>query len=313
MPRIRFHSILISSLLALLSLGGCASLDSAGEADRPSLAEFDANMGQGVVLARLLGLDGSRQRQADEQRQRITELERQLEAERQAAGTLNEKFGLIIVPTKESQLADALDQAFAAAKTKHPVTLVSAAEMADLLASYDCQADHTERCAAQLLSYPGTQLLLVVTQLEQRPDKAIVTVRPYDAALGVQRPASTAELAVEGGRVSQQELLQFAEETVAAALAMARATPWSTRAFRREGDEFFLAAGERSGLKPGMLLSIHNPGRTVPAPTGGIAGWIPGAKKGALKVTALFGSDYAIAELLEGEPPSTADPLLLSE
>ncbi|NLO78726.1 MAG: hypothetical protein GX093_00155 [Xanthomonadaceae bacterium] len=320
---------LLAAALAV-ALSACATTDPKEIAEDPLLqqtflpqhADFD-NPGP---LQRLLTGDREEQRaRLEETEARLAQLERQLQAERArergaaapapaaaaaAADTLAVKVGLAISPEAGDALAQELARAFAEASAGHPIVLIDGAEMAKQMGAYGCAAGTARRCLEQLARYPGVQQLIAITAAKSSPGRIGLPLQLHDAAHGLSQEAATVELPARQDRVEPQALLALAEETLAATLSAARAAPWSTRAFNREGNDIFLAAGERSGLAPGMVLAVHGPGRAIAAPTGGLAGWIPGPRKGAVRVTALFGQDYAVAELIEGEPPTATDPLL---
>jgi hypothetical protein len=72
-----------------------------------------------------------------------------------------------------------------------------------------------------------------------------------------------------------------------------------------------ISAGQASGLKQGDGLWVRGWGEIVRAPTGAPAGWIPGERKGRLKVEQLFGRDFAACRLVEGKGPSAGDLIVL--
>lgn len=297
MPRTRLHAPVFYALLVSSLLIGCASTG-ADDADKPTLAEFDANLNQGVVLARILGLDGKKKE----------------EAERAARGqdeVLARKLGVVVSSSADIELAQDLVQAISSAQADHAVTLIPAAAMAQQLSAYACEPDQPAACTERLAIYPGAQQLIQITQLKTTQDQLQASIKIHDTAHGFEHAAQTLATPAEAGRATTQPLRNLADQILNAASTAASETPWSTRAFKQEGSDIFLAAGERSGLKAGMLLSIHESGRNITSPTGSFAGWIPGAQKGVLKVTALFGEDYAMAELVEGQAPTSADQLLL--
>lgn len=305
MPKTRLYTTALyttalSTLLASALLIGCASTR-VDDADRPTLAEFDANLNQGVVLARILGMDGKQKAQQEA-------------AASAKEGVLAAKLGVVVSDASHPELAQELVQAVAAAQADYPITLIPAPEMAQQLKAYGCEPSHLEGCIERLATYPGVQHLVQLAHLEADQGQVRATVQLYNATHGFKHaPVTLEQQTAAGGRANAQALRGLAAQILDAVSNAAAETPWSTRAFKQEGSEIFLAAGGRSGLKPGMVLTVHAPGRAITSPTGSLAGWIPGKAKGAIKVTALFGDDYAIAELVEGEAPGVMDPLLLEE
>lgn len=305
MLRIPYRALLTAFLSSAL-LAGCASTGS-HDADKPTLAEFDANLNQGVVLARILGLDKKKEAAAEENQASAGD------AAAAAPSVLATKLGLVLAGPVDAELAAGLDQALAAAQAEYPLVVISSAEMTRQLEAYGCQPERPEACAAQLASYPGVQQLLMISQQNAAAGKTAVTLQLLETAPQLKQPPQTIELVDSDAASPQAALDRLAKTIITDALSAARATPWATRAFKQEGSDIFLAAGKRSGLQPGMELTVHSPGRAITSPTGSLAGWIPGAPKGVIKITALFGEDYAIAELLQGAAPTPADPLLLRE
>ncbi|GBC62463.1 hypothetical protein DENIS_3435 [Desulfonema ishimotonii] len=60
----------------------------------------------------------------------------------------------------------------------------------------------------------------------------------------------------------------------------------------------------------GDELAVVSGGKLIKSPTGLPAGWIPGPTKGRLKVVQLFGKDFAVGKLIDGQGPKPADLLM---
>lgn len=292
----------------------------------PKHADFD---NPGLLQSLLTGNKKENEKKAAESEARIARLEKALQQEQLARetqqpqtvaapiqpqpGQLFEKMGLILPGSLTSDLQEKLAQALQASSHDYPVAVVSTQELGRQLQEYGCTTSQVDRCSEQLVIYPGVHYLAQISRLQVSEDQAVAELRLHDLQLGTTRAAVIVELPAADGEVTVRALRGLTDKIMTDVLTAARATPWSTRAFDQEQDEIFLAAGQRSGLEPGMVLAVHEQGRLVRSPTGSIAGWIPGAKKGELQVTQLFGDDYAIAELLDGQPPTPNDPVLKAQ
>jgi hypothetical protein len=309
---------------------GCATTDTTAITEDEALqqtmlpkhADFD---NPGLLQSLLTGNRKENEKKAEEAEARIARLEQALQQEQLAretrqqpvaaplqlrSGQLLEKVGLVFAADIAAPLQDQVEQALLASGTDFPVAVASTAELDKQLAAYDCAPFRLDGCGERLVVYPGVHYLAEISRLQVLANQAVAEVRLHDLAYGVKHAAIVVELPAVNGELSQRVLRGLTDKIMTDVLTAARATPWSTRAFDHEGGEIFLAAGERSGLQPGMVLAVHGKGRLVRSPSGGVAGWIPGPKKGELKVTGLFGDDYAIAELTDGEPPTPDDPVL---
>jgi hypothetical protein len=289
----------------------------------PKHADFE---NPGPLQRALTGDRRAQQTKLEEAEQRIARLEQQLQREELPAqpaqvrptpaerGSLAHKVGVLLDPRLTVAAPSALQQALDAAAQQHPVVLVPAAELEQQLAAYGCQPPSVEPCAERLAAYPGVHFVAEVGAVKAAPlDRVVTTARLHDTANGTSRTLGNIPLQTQDGELTPSAVHALADKIMMEVRAAARAAPWSTRAFNREGDEIYLAAGARSGLRQGMVLDVHEQGRPVRSPTGAIAGWIPGDKKGSVQVTRLFGEDYAVAKLVEGQPPAAGDRLLPAE
>lgn len=70
---------------------------------------------------------------------------------------------------------------------------------------------------------------------------------------------------------------------------------WEGRIALIQGDRIYVNAGQVSGLKPGDLLRVSEPGQDIFDPdTGSLIGRAPGRLKGTLEVVSYFGKDGSI-------------------
>ncbi len=82
---------------------------------------------------------------------------------------------------------------------------------------------------------------------------------------------------------------------------IARKLAWMGRIARVELNRYYITGGELTGLRPGQLLRVYEPGAPVQDPAnGGVMGLAPGRFKGLLKVTQNFGPDASVATLFTG-------------
>jgi len=321
---------LLAPALALL-LSACAANQkyeeiTKDEALRQTMLRDHVDTGPGLFK----DLFGSRSDEEQEQKlseaeQRIARLEQQLQRElialeqrqpTQAATPVRHegllpKMGLIVDGAVDPQLNRQLELAFRQAAATFPFAPVASATVQTQLQAYQCQTPADAQCAAQLATYPGLRLLALLQALGLDGNgKLRMRATLVDTVMSQSYALPELLLPTVDGQTAQASIQAAVDSLVLQALDKSRLAPWSTRAFSREGDTWFLAAGEQSGLKVGDVLEIRQPGRVVKAPNGTAAGWIPGATKGAVRVKGLFGDDLAAAELIEGSAP-TADDVLL--
>lgn len=88
-------------------------------------------------------------------------------------------------------------------------------------------------------------------------------------------------------------------------LASLRNRPWKAPVIEVEGQQVFIGAGERSGIKVGQVLVAMKPGKRVKNPATGVEMELPGTKIGTLKVESLFGQsdldEGAICSVVDGQ------------
>src|SRR5690625_4252636 len=325
---LRLH--LIFMLLLAVALSACATRDvsefTEDEVLQQTVLPKHADFENPGLLQRLISGDRHTDREkAAAAEARIARLEQelqraQLERETQTAaplapvqprpGQLLQKAGLVFADGISLALRSKLEQALLASGMDYPLAVASATELGQQLSAYGCNAARLAGCAQQLVAYPGVQYVVTVSRFELSTEQAVAEVQLHDLLQGVAKPAMLVELPAVKGGISQRALRGLTDKLMSDILQAARTVAWSTRAFDHDGHEVYLSAGQRSGLQPGMTLAVHSPGRLVRSPTGSVAGWLPGPIKGELLVKQLFGDDYAIAELTEGQPPAPTDPIL---
>ena len=76
---------------------------------------------------------------------------------------------------------------------------------------------------------------------------------------------------------------------------------WTTTIARIDGENIYLNAGKRSGIRIGDTLEVFSPGKEIFHPNTNLSlGWTTGKLKGAVRVTDLFGVDAALAKSVQG-------------
>ena len=81
-----------------------------------------------------------------------------------------------------------------------------------------------------------------------------------------------------------------------------RATEWSCRIVKVDGQYVYLNAGRLTGLMPGDKLVVYARGKEFIDPiTGRSLGFAPGEQRGIIEVETLFGTDAAKAKIIEGQ------------
>ena len=193
-----------------------------------------------------------------------------------------------------------------------PVIVADPGRVRDMLASAGCLERRDLGCVSSSLGrYPGARMVILVEGFETTDTgSARLTVSVVDTGLGhryppmaIEAPAPSADdrnALVRGGLI----------RAVAFAVERSTGMPWYCRAFGQEGEQWYVTAGERSGLTPGDRLVVVSPGRVVKSPAGAPAGWIPGEPKGTLQVDALFGDDFSACTLTDGSAPAAEDLLM---
>ena len=76
---------------------------------------------------------------------------------------------------------------------------------------------------------------------------------------------------------------------------------WYTRIVKIDGDRVYLNAGRLTGLKVGDLMDVYEPGGGMGEQMAGISmNHLEGQRKGRLRVSQLFGTDAAMADITTG-------------
>ena len=89
---------------------------------------------------------------------------------------------------------------------------------------------------------------------------------------------------------------------------------WTTSVASIESNKVYLNAGKMTGLKEGDILEVRYSGRIVRhSLTGASLGRMPGAVKGKLKVSRVFGVDASEAEKVSGGSVATGDVVIMSK
>ena len=279
------------------------------------------------LFSSVFGSSKEDQKRQQENEQRLAELERKLQEKElasqntQPAAPVNAlaayqgsrtKLATVVTGAIDPTLQRRLQQAIDASSNRHPITTASPQQLADQLAQPACSEPASVECAERLAIYPGVRLVAVITPRVEGSQLS-GTLTMLDAAYGIAYKPSQFRIPALNGAVTEAALQGLADQIAYTAVDRAGIAPWTTRAFASSDGEWHIAAGGRSGLSVGDRLTIRGPGKLVRSPTGAPAGWAPGSVKGVLEVTSLFGTDFATAKLVEGQPPSPQDPLLKSE
>jgi hypothetical protein len=259
--------------------------------------------------------------------QRITQLERQLQEQQskpastadhpqdaQSASAPRIKIGLLLKEATPESLGNPLQNAIRDSAPDYPVSLVATHEIQDQLHGSGCKAENIAACLEKLAVYPGLRMLALIDHTQPASSSAaIIRITLADTAYGVIYPSFPIELPTANGHILPTAMRDLANKVLRGAVDRTQFAPWTTRAFSNKGERWYLAAGNRSGLKAGDFLEITAPGDLVKTPSGLPAGWIPGYRKGTLRIESLVGDDIAVAQLVEGQPPTPNDPILLSQ
>ncbi len=193
-----------------------------------------------------------------------------------------------------------------------PVIVADPGRVRDMLASAGCLERRDLGCVSSSLGrYPGARMVILVEGFETTDTGAArLTVSVVDTGLNHRYPPMAIEAPAPSA--DDRNALVRGGVTRAVAFAVDRTTemPWYCRTFGREGDQWYVTAGERTGLTPGDRLVVVGPGRVVKSPAGAPAGWIPGETRGTLRVESLFGDDFSACTLTDGSAPAAEDLLM---
>ncbi|KAB7622998.1 hypothetical protein [Alkalilimnicola sp. S0819] len=327
-----------ASALLILLIAGCGSSGPNTELERQQAGKSDTknpflqseaswDNDEPGLFDDLFG-NRKQEEQLAEQTSRIEQLERELirraaegsapsrTPERTAAleftGVRNKVGVLLGEELAGSALGGQIGAALAGVAPDYPLSLVGQTELQRALRDARC-GEASVDCARALALYPGLRVLSVVELAERDEDRLVLRIQEIDTALGIDYPAHAVHLPVVDAQVPRLSLEALGDKLLLSALERSRIAPWFTRAFAAEGEDFYLAAGAESGLKPGDRLAVRDGGKIIRSPSGSVAAWMPGAHKGVLEVVSLAGNDLAIARLVSGQAPREDDPITLAD
>lgn len=226
------------------------------------------------------------------------------------------KIGVVFDKSVEPEHQAIIQQAAAKAIKGFPFVLANRRDVRETVLNSGCQSEKRYQCVSKKLAvYPGLRLVAVIEKLilpDKFPETLELHVVPMDTGIGFQyRPMIFSSILKSRSDIDKglmealRRVFDFFQET-------SRIMPWSCRSFSKQGDQWYINAGKRSGLKPGDRLRVMSPGKTVINPNGLPAGWIPGDEKGHLKVMLLFGDDFAACALIRGKEPNPDDLLVIA-
>jgi hypothetical protein len=209
------------------------------------------------------------------------------------------------------EISAALPAALIRAAEELPVVVAAPDRVTEVMLGPACPEERDLGCLSSALSvYPGARMVLLAERVEMPgrfPGNLQLQATVVDAGLSYRYPAMAVTAPVEKAADTRTAMAAMMHKVLTFCVDRADMLPWFCRAFSREGEEWYLSAGARSGLKPGDRLRVVPGGRVVRSPAGTPAGWIPQAPVGVIEVTLLFGPDFAAARLVEGRGPEPGD------
>lgn len=225
------------------------------------------------------------------------------------------KVALIVDEEKITpDISAALPAALIRAAESLPVVVATPDRVTEVILGPACPRQRDLGCLSSALSvYPGARMVLLVERVEmpgRYPGNVQAQATVVDAGLSYRYPAMAVTAPVEAATDNRTALAAMMHKVLSFCVDRADMLPWFCRAFSREGEEWYLSAGARSGLAPGDRLQVIPGGRVVKSPAGTPAGWIPDAPAGTVEVTLLFGPDFAAARLVEGRGPKPGDMVM---
>lgn len=275
--------------LAIALTAGCASTATIPEAplaETPDNLEFQRRENPGIPLSRFFG-------SPDRSEERTT-----------PASVVQPARIAVVIDARSGVSGARLQSALSRLSPQHNLLLLPTGAVQESLAGADCGNMLSRPCLDSVAVFPGVDVLV---ELRTAPGDAS-TVRAIfaDTLTG----AVSAPVDLEKPRAGDADAYDaLADAILLNAAQRAALTPWAARAFGGGGSSWQINAGKRSGLKIGDVLEIRAGGQVLRAPSGAIAGWVPGPVKGRLRVEQLVGEDVAIAKLIEGEAPTPQNPL----
>lgn len=212
------------------------------------------------------------------------------------------------------EIADALTPALLRAAEGLPVVVAAPDRVTEVMTGPACPQARDLGCLSAALSvYPGARMVLLVERVgfpNRYPGHLQAQLTAVDAGLGFRYPVMAVTAPVETPNDGRTALAAVMQKALAFCVDRSGIMPWFCRSFSREGEEWYISAGARSGLKPGDRLRVVPGGRVVKSPAGTPAGWLPEAPTGIVEVTLLFGPDFAACRLVKGRGPTPGDLLM---
>lgn len=106
------------------------------------------------------------------------------------------------------------------------------------------------------------------------------------------------------GTITDKAISVAVEDMLEELVRTLGARPWKTVVLAVDGDQYFLGAGERQGIRVGDQLLVMRSGRKIRNPQTGFEVELPATQVATLEVTALFGdsdtNEGAVAKLVAG-------------
>jgi hypothetical protein len=212
------------------------------------------------------------------------------------------------------EAAEALPAALIRAVEGTPAQMADPSHVAEVMAGPACPETRDLGCLSAALSiYPGARMVLLAERVrlpERYPGILQLQASVVDTGLAFRYPVMAVAVPVARESDRRTALAAAMRKAVDFCVDRSGIMPWFGRSFSREGEEWYISAGARSGLEPGDRLRVVPGGRTIQSPAGTPAGWLPEAPAGTVEVTLLFGADFAACRLVEGRGPTPADLLM---
>ncbi|MEE4356604.1 MAG: hypothetical protein V2I97_09040 [Desulfococcaceae bacterium] len=218
------------------------------------------------------------------------------------------KTGLIL--DKDNMDADRAEQilnALPSAAQDLPVIFASQEKVDEVMAGAECPPRDLQCISAMLSAYPGVRMLILIETFRRQPTGEILArIGVVDTGILFRYP--TMEIRIPDNPRAVSAVLR---QVLSFAVKKSEIMPWFCRPFSSDKDEWYVSAGKKSGLKRGQELAVISPGKVIQSPIGLPAGWLPGQKRGVLKIRQLFGEDFALCTLENGKEPNPEDLLML--
>lgn len=225
------------------------------------------------------------------------------------------KVGLVIDMPQQLLLSQQLAEEIARLSAAYQIRLVSESQLNDQASASGCALlSPSKECLGQLSNYPGIHALVVLSKSNTSSSETgylPLQISAFQTSLGARLSSVNISLPTADGQVAYPTVNAVATQILQRATQALDLAPWHTKIYARADSNVVLSAGEQSGLRVGDTLSVFERGQMISSPSGQPAAWIPGPKKGAIRVDGFAGVDSSIAELVEGESPDESDILLL--